>query len=109
MRNWLQTTDLKIRSRLSIYFRETEANGGHIEGTTWGVQWRYRNENKNCDIDWILIEWQTFPLICDIFIYLFMTSEVVASRGDEVSNFNDQNNFDKSYLLYKIQQIQTYE
>ena len=38
-----------------------------------------------------------------------MTSEVVASRGDEVSNFNDQNNFDKSYLLYKIQQIQTYE
>ena len=35
------TTDLKNRTGLSVYFWETEANGGHIEGTTWGVQWRY--------------------------------------------------------------------
>ena len=28
------TTDLKNRTGLSIYFWETEANGGYIEGTT---------------------------------------------------------------------------
>ena len=48
--NWGFSTGLKNRTGLSIYFWETEANGGHIEGTIWGVQWRYRNENKNSDI-----------------------------------------------------------
>ena len=37
----------KNRTGLSIYFGETITNGGHIEGTTWGVQWRHKNENKN--------------------------------------------------------------
>ena len=45
-----RTTDLKNRTGLSIYFWENETNGGHIGGTTWGVQWRYRNENRNSDI-----------------------------------------------------------
>ena len=44
------TTDLKNRTGFSIYFWETEANGGHIGVTTRVLQWRYRNENKNSDI-----------------------------------------------------------
>ena len=31
---YCKATDLKNRTGLSIYFWETEANGGHIEGTT---------------------------------------------------------------------------
>ena len=67
-------TDLKNKTGLSIYFWETEANGGHIEGTTWGVQWRYRNENKNSgifywkltnEICWLDTNWMTkFPILC---------------------------------------------
>ena len=44
------TTDLKNRTGSSIYCWETEANGGHIGVTTWGVQWRHRKENENSDI-----------------------------------------------------------
>ena len=36
---------------------------GHIEGPTWKVQWCYRNEKKDC-VHWILIECQSFPLLC---------------------------------------------
>ena len=46
----LPPTDLKNRTKSSIYCWETEANGGHIGVTTWGVQWRYREENENSDI-----------------------------------------------------------
>ena len=44
------TTDLKNRTGSSIYCWEIEANGGHIGVTTWGVQWRHREENENFDI-----------------------------------------------------------
>ena len=68
-------TDLKNRTGLSIYFLETETNCGHIGGTTWWVQCRYRNENKNSgifywkltnEICWLDTnsEWQSFPLLC---------------------------------------------
>ena len=43
-------TDLKNRTGSSIYCWETEANGGHIGVTTWGVEWRHRKENENSDI-----------------------------------------------------------
>ena len=35
------------RTGSSIYRWETEANGGHIGATTWGVHWK---ENENFDI-----------------------------------------------------------
>ena len=44
------STDLKNRTGPSIYCWETEANGGHIGVSTWGVQWRHRDENENFDI-----------------------------------------------------------
>ena len=52
--NWVvlyvEDTDLINRTGSSIYCWETEANGVHIEVTTWGVQWRQRKENENSDI-----------------------------------------------------------
>ena len=51
----MKTTDLKNRTGSSIYCWENETNGGHIDVTTWGVQWRHRKENE-----------KTFPLhFCD--------------------------------------------
>ena len=49
-RCYVTTTDLKNRTVSSIYCWKTEANGGHIGVTTWGVQWRHEKENENSDI-----------------------------------------------------------
>ena len=76
-------TDLKNRTGLSIYFWKTEAKGGHIEGTTWGVQWRYRNENNNSDIFY----WKLTNEICWLdtnWITKFPTS--FGSDATEISN-----------------------
>ena len=68
-------TDLKNRTGLSTYFWETEANGSHLlkgppEDHSAVTETKiktliFSTESRRTKyVDWILIEWQSFPLLC---------------------------------------------